>query len=113
MKDIGIVKGSEAQAKPIVVGFDTVYVHTDIQEIEVEEFGDKYTIYQYHEIQYEKDEYIQMMANNMSSIEEQLLVSDETAVELYETLIAQEEINIAQDETLVEIYEMMEGGETV
>lgn len=113
MKDMGIVNGSKEQAQPLIVGVDTVYVHTDIQEIEVEEFGDKYTIYQYHEIQYEKDEYIQMMANNMSSIEEQLLVSDETAVELYETLIAQEEINIAQDETLVEIYEMMEGGETV
>lgn len=48
-----------------------------------------------------------------AELEEQLLVTDETAVELYETLIAQEEINIAQDETLVEIYEMMEGGETV
>ncbi len=29
MKDIGIVRGSVEQAKNLIVGKDTVYVHTD------------------------------------------------------------------------------------
>lgn len=41
------------------------------------------------------------------TVEEQLLATDEVAVELYENQLAQEEINIAQDEALCELYEMM------
>jgi len=47
--------------------------------------------------------------DRITSLEEQLLLTDETAVELYETQMAQEEINIAQDEALVEIYELLGG----
>lgn len=36
------------------------------------------------------------------------LLTDETAVELYEAQLIQEEVNIAQDEALVEIYELIE-----
>lgn len=46
----------------------------------------------------------------VAELEKQLLLADETAVELYETQIVQEEINMAQDEALVEIYEIIEGG---
>lgn len=46
----------------------------------------------------------------VAELEKQLLLADETAVELYETQIVQEEINMAQDEALVEIYEILEGG---
>lgn len=37
----------------------------------------------------------------------QLILADETAIELYEAHAAQEEINLAQDESLIEIYEML------
>lgn len=57
MKDMGIVQGSAAMAKPLVIGKDTVYVHTDITPVEGEE-----GLFQYHEVQYEKDEYIKLMA---------------------------------------------------
>ena len=46
----------------------------------------------------------------ITALEEQLLLTDETAVELYEMQLAQEEINIAQDTALIELYEML-GGE--
>lgn len=46
----------------------------------------------------------------ITALEEQLLLTDETAVELYEMQLAQEEINIAQDTALIELYEMI-GGE--
>lgn len=43
----------------------------------------------------------------LAAVEEQLLATDEIAVELYENQLAQEEINIAQDEALCELYEMV------
>ena len=57
MKDMGIVRGSAAQAVPLVIGKDTVYVHSNIKTVEDEE-----GLFEYHEIQYEKDEYIKLMA---------------------------------------------------
>lgn len=57
MKDMGIVRGSAAQAEPLIIGKDTVYVHSNIKPVEDEE-----GLFEYHEIQYEKDEYIKLMA---------------------------------------------------
>ena len=61
MKVIGYVEGCIEQAQELVVNVDTVYVHTDITPIEPED-GGEVTLYRYHEVQYGKDEYIQMMA---------------------------------------------------
>ena len=63
MKDMGTVRGSAAMAKPLVVGFDTVYVHTDIKPVEHPEEPERESEFEYHETQYEKDEYIQLMAD--------------------------------------------------
>lgn len=51
MQDMGIVHGSSTQAVPLIVNKDTVYVHTDITLIEE-------GLYEYRELQYDKDEYI-------------------------------------------------------
>lgn len=69
MKDMGIVQGSPEMAVPLVVGKDTVYVHTDIQQVPDAEGN---MVWQYHEVQYEKDEYIKMLAQKNQSLEEQL-----------------------------------------
>lgn len=63
MIDKGIVQGSEVQAQPIVIGTDTVYVHTDIIPApDPENPGETIEgLYQYHEVQYDKDEYITLM----------------------------------------------------
>lgn len=45
----------------------------------------------------------------LTSLEEALEQTDETAIELYESMAAQEEINNAQDDALIEIYELLEG----
>ena len=47
--------------------------------------------------------------DRITALEEQLLATDETAVELYEMQLAQEEINMAQDDALTEIYELIGG----
>jgi hypothetical protein len=63
MKDFGYVKGNKEQAVELIVGVDTVYVHTDIQKLDdLDINGKPIELYQYHEVQYGKDEYIQLMA---------------------------------------------------
>lgn len=71
MKDMGIIQGSAAQAVPLIIGKDTVYVHTDITPVEGEE-----GLFQYHEVQYEKDEYIKLMAEQSNLQDNYLLDVD-------------------------------------
>ena len=68
---MGIVRGSAAQAVPLIIGKDTVYVHTDITPVEGEE-----GLFQYHEVQYEKDEYIKLMAEQSNLQDNYLLDVD-------------------------------------
>lgn len=69
MIDKGIVRGSEAQAKPLIVGVDTVYVHTNIEQVTTdEEWNSVEGLYQYNEIQYDKNEYTQIMSENITSL---------------------------------------------
>ena len=67
MKDMGIVQGSYESSRPIVIGKTTVYVHDNIHEVEVtdEDTGETYTIWEYHEVQYDKDEYFLLMATKL------------------------------------------------
>ena len=44
-----------------------------------------------------------------SEVNESLALADETAIELYEVQMAQEDINAAQDDALIELYEMIGG----
>lgn len=62
MKDLGIRQGSAAFAVPVVVMPDAVYVHKDIVKVEPpEEMESIGEVYQYHELIYEPDEYIQLL----------------------------------------------------
>ena len=45
----------------------------------------------------------------ITMLEEQITQADETAIELYEMQMVQEEINTAQDDALIELYEMIGG----
>lgn len=78
MKDCGMVQGSREQAKDLIVGKDTVYVHTDIQEVEADQEGNPVDgLYSYHEIQYSKDEYIRVISEKNQSLESQLEATQE------------------------------------
>ena len=46
---------------------------------------------------------------DIKTAQEQFALADNTAIELYEMQMAQEQINAAQDDALVEIYEMIGG----
>lgn len=109
MKDMGTVSGSKAQAIPLVIGYDTVYVHTDIKEVEVEEpDGTKRTEWQYHEVQYGKDEYLKKISEEKEALEKQTTDLQLALVESYETSGKQlTDLQLA----LAEVYEMILGGQ--
>lgn len=49
------------------------------------------------------------LSDRVTDLEDALAITDETAIELYEAMMAQEEINTAQDDALIELYEMIGG----
>lgn len=55
-----------------------------------------------------QEEKIAALETQLAEQAEAQLLTDEVAVELYEAVMAQEEVNIGQDETLVEIFELIE-----
>lgn len=69
MKNIGIVQGSLAQAQPLVIGKNVVYVHNNIVE-KTDEDGRIY--YEYEEIQYDKDEYLKKIFDENELIKDVL-----------------------------------------
>lgn len=88
MKIMGLVHGSPEQAKPLVIGTSKVYVHTDIQEVQVKDevTGETRTEYTYQEVQYEKDEYIQLMAEENAALGEQITDLQLALCDVYEMM---------------------------
>jgi hypothetical protein len=80
MTDYGVVTGSEAQAQEIIIGADTVYIHTDIKKLnQKDEQGNDMNLYQYHEVQYSKDEYIKLLNSQVTETQEAI-------ADIYETI---------------------------
>ena len=87
MIDCGYVTGSKEQAVELIVGIDTVYVHDDIQLLKKEdEHGNPVEVYQYHEVQYGKDEYIKAMSEKNSKLENQLTDTQLALCDVYELI---------------------------
>lgn len=87
MKDMGIVHGSAEQAVPLVIGYDTVYVHTDIEPVTEDQNGNHLEgQFRYHEIQYPKDEYIRMMAEKNAALEGQMTDLQLALCDVYEMI---------------------------
>lgn len=87
MIDKGIVHGSASQAQPLIVGVDTVYVHTNITKVETDAEGKAVEgLYQYNEVQYDKDEYIHLMSEKNAALETQVTDTQIALCEVYEML---------------------------
>lgn len=87
MKDVGYVTGSAEQAQELVIGTDVVYVHSEITLVEPKEGEERPSpIYRYHEIQYEKDEYIKLIAEQNKTLESGLVDTQMALCEIYETM---------------------------
>jgi len=90
MKNYGIVHGGAEQAIPLVVGKDTVYVHTNITKLEPDP-NDEFApadLYSYEEIQYDKDEYIGLISNKNDVLESQLTDTQIALADVFEQVLA-------------------------
>ena len=87
MIEIGIVQGTAAQAVPLIIGKDTVYVHTNI--ISLSQDKSNYPVdgmFEYYEIQYDKDEYITILSEKSTAQELQLTNTQLALTELFESM---------------------------
>lgn len=88
MKDMGYVTGSAEQAKELIIGTDVVYVHTDITLVEPKEGEEEASpVYRYHEVQYGKNEYIKLLAEQNAILENQVTDAQVALCEVYELLV--------------------------
>ncbi|WP_113674575.1 hypothetical protein [Vallitalea guaymasensis] len=88
MKDMGIINCSTTQAVPLIIGKDTVYVHSEIEQVFEDNQGNPTeNLWKCHEIQYEKDEYIKILSEKNSSLAAQLTDTQLALVEIYEGMV--------------------------
>ena len=87
MKEIKNVQGSIEQAQPLIVNKDTVYVHTNIVQATDEGGNIVDGLYVYDEVQYTKDEYIQIIAEKNETLERDLTDTQLAIAEIYESLV--------------------------
>ena len=87
MKEIKNVQGSSQQAQPLIVNKDTVYVHTNIVQATDEDGNVVDGLYVYDEVQYTKDEYIQIIAEKNETLERDLTDTQLAIAEIYESLV--------------------------
>jgi predicted choloylglycine hydrolase len=72
MKDLGIVRGSALQAKPLVINNNNVYIHTDIKELSD-------NLYEYHEYQMPLDEFLMRLVAQLESVDLKVMVAQEVS----------------------------------
>ena len=86
MKDFGKTR-SKVKPDAVVIDDNSVWVHTDIQEVH-ESVGEDQSFdgYEFNMIQYEKDEYILMMSEKNSELEKQVTDTQLALCEVYELL---------------------------
>lgn len=72
MKVYNNIKGSKQSSLPLIIGKDTIYVHSNIILISEED-----DLYQYDEIQYTKDEYIKLLSEQNDNLSSQINILKE------------------------------------
>ena len=85
MKEFKNIQGSKEQAKPLIVGKTTVYVHENIEQ-QKDEDGNLTDVYTYDETQYSKDEYIQILSEKNIILEQDMLNTQLALCEIYESI---------------------------
>jgi len=87
LKDFGTVK-SAVRPEPMVVDEFSVWISTDIQETAEPgmEEGEVEKGFQFHMIQYSKDEYIRLMAERNATLEGQMTDLQMALCDVYEMM---------------------------
>jgi len=86
MKDYGKVR-STVQPQPMVVDEVNVWINSNIVPVEEVVGEEAFNGFEYDMIQYEKDEYIKIIAEKNQSLEAQVTDTQLALVELYEGMV--------------------------
>lgn len=83
MIDYGVVRST---IKPDGVEIDkySVWVNSDIKEIEVQSEDESHTEYEFNQVRYTKDEYIKLIDEKNTTLESQLTDTQLALCEIYE-----------------------------
>lgn len=86
MIDYGAVRST---VKPDKVEIDeySVWVNSDIKEIQVQSEDESHTEYEFNQVRYTKDEYIKMIDERNSTLESQLTDTQLALCEIYEGMM--------------------------
>lgn len=83
MIDYGVVRST---VKPEKVEIDeySVWVNSDIKEIQVQSEDESHTEYEFNQVRYTKDEYIKLIDERNTTLESQLTDTQLALCEIYE-----------------------------
>lgn len=86
MIDYGTVRST---IKPNKVEIDeySVWVNSDIKEIQVQSEDESHTEYEFNQVRYTKDEYIKLIDERNSTLESQLTDTQLALCEIYEGMM--------------------------
>ena len=87
MVDFGTVKSTVRPEEKVIDDY-SVWISSDIQEVQVPDPDgeNQHTEYEYHLVQYSKDEYIKMIDGKNAELEEQLTDTQLALCDVYEML---------------------------
>lgn len=86
MIDYGKIR-STVQPDPIEIDDCSVYVNTDIAEISVEYDCETQTEYEFHQIRYDKNEYIKLISEQNDILQAEISDTQLALCEIYEGMI--------------------------
>ena len=85
MVDYGTVR-STVRPEEKIVDDNSVWVNSDITPIQEGEGDEAFTGFEYHQVQYNKDEYIKIIDEKNTSLETQLTDTQLALCEVYELI---------------------------
>ena len=85
MVNIGTVRGTEKPDKVIIDEY-SVWINTNITEIQVTDENGSRTEWEWNQVQYEKDEYIKMIDSKNAALEKQIDDTQIALCEVYELI---------------------------
>ena len=85
MVDYGRIRSTVKPEEKVVDDY-SVWINSDIQEVEVTYEGDTHTEYEFHQVQYSKDEYIKMIDEKNAKLESTITDTQMALCEVYELM---------------------------
>lgn len=86
MVDYGIVRSTVKPEEKVIDEF-SVWVNTNISEIEMSHEYGVHTEFEYHQVQYSKDEYIKMIDEKNVALEAQVTDTQIALCDVYEMML--------------------------